>query len=61
VWNGRWDSLYENHSGTKNAYPHRYSTVTEWFGKGVFPAENFYFPRDIDIAKILLELKERYR
>ena len=23
--------------------------------------ENFYFPRDIDIAKILLELKERYR
>jgi hypothetical protein len=38
-----------------------HSTVTKWFGKGVFPAENFYFPRDIDIAKILLELKERHR
>jgi len=45
----------------KSTPQQNYSTVTEWFGKGVFPAENFYFPRDIDIAKILLELKERYR
>ena len=35
-----------------------YSTVTEWFGKGVKPKS--YITCEIDFLEIILELKDKY-
>ncbi len=51
-------SLYGDGRGMRSAYPHRYSTVTEWFGKGVKPKS--YITCVIDFLEIILELKDKY-
>jgi hypothetical protein len=39
----------------------RYSTVTEWFGKGVVTPPKSYITHEIDFLKIILELKNKYK
>ena len=46
-----------NKTGNLTPLPN-YSTVTEWFGKGVKPKS--YITCEIDFLEIILELKDKY-